>query len=146
MYLPYILGGDSVGGDNHKISREHLGDAYLTHLCDDQIDMINHVVHNQPCARDLDAALAGMQELLATVSDKSSVEDLLFLQGFDQENPDPIVSELVARINEHIDYGTLKVSSLEDYLATLERKLRERGILPTLPVLSGEMLEVEPGA
>lgn len=143
VYLPYILGGDSVDGDNHKISREHLGDAYLTHLCDDQIDMVNHVVHNQPCARDLDAALAGMQDLLATVADKSSVEDLLFLQGFDQENPDPVVTELVKRINERIDYGTLTISSLEDYLATLESKLRERGILPALPVLSGEMLEVE---
>ena len=143
VYLPYILGGDSVGGDNHKISREHLGDAYMTHLCDDQIDMINHVVHNQDCARDLDAALDGMKKLLATVSDKSSVEDLLFLQGFDQENPDPVISELVQRINEHINYGTLKVSSLEKYLGTLEAKLKERGILSTLPVLSGEMLDVE---
>lgn len=71
------------------------------------------------------------------------MEDLLFLQGFDQENPDPVVTELVKRINERIDYGTLTISSLEDYLATLESKLRERGILPALPVLSGEMLEVE---
>lgn len=143
VYLPYILGDDNAEKGDQKIARDNLGDAYLTHLCDDQIDVINHSLHNQTCARDLDGALKGMKELLATVTDKSSVEDLLFLQGFDQENPDPIVSELVARINENIDYGTVKVSSLEDYLETLETKLRERGIFPNLPVLSGEMLEVE---
>ncbi len=143
VYLPYILGGSSVGGDNHSISRQNLGDAYLTHLCDGQIDVVNHSVHGQPCARDLDAALEGMKKLLDTVKDKTTVEDLLFLQGFDQENPDPVVSELVARINESIDYGTVKVSSMETYLETLEAKLRDRGIYDTLPLLEGEMLEVE---
>ena len=143
VYLPYILGGDSVSGDNHRIGRSNLGDAYLTHVSDNNLDMVNHNVYNQQCARDLPAALHGMQQLIDTVKDKSSVEDLLFLQGFDQENPDPIVSELVRLINEKGDFGTLKVASLEDYIATVNEKLRDRGIMEKLPVLSGEMLEVE---
>lgn len=143
VYLPYILGGDSVGGDNHKIGRDNLGESYLAHLSDDEIDMINHNVYNQPCVRDIESARKGLDDLLNTVKDKSSVDDLLFLQGFDQENPDPVVTELVAELNKRIDFGKIQVSSMEDYIASVEEKLRKNGIWNTMPQLSGEMLEVE---
>lgn len=143
VYLPYILGGNSVSGDNHSIGRNNLGDAYLSHISDDHFDMVNHQVYNQFCARDLDAAEAGLYKLIDTVKDKSSLEDLLFLQGFDQENPDPIVTELVQRLNERIHCGHIQISSLEDYIATVKAKLAERNIDKTLPVLDGEMMEVE---
>ena len=42
VYLPYILGGNSVSGDNHSIGRNNLGDAYLSHISDDHFDMVNH--------------------------------------------------------------------------------------------------------
>lgn len=143
VYLPYILGGDSVGGDNHKISRSNLGDAHLVHVCDDELDMVNHTVYNQPCVRDIDAAMKGLYQLLDTVKDKSSVEDLLFLQGFDQENPDPVVTELLRELNRRIDFGSIHVSSMEEYVAAVERKLKENGVWDTMPTLEGEMLEVE---
>jgi len=143
VYLPYIFGVNSVSGDNHSIGRNNLGNAYLAHICDDNFDMVNHHVYNQSYARDLDAAEAGLYKLIDTVKDKSSVEDLLFLQGFDQENPDPIVTELVQRLNERINCGSIRVSNLEDYIATIKQKLVERGIDKKLPVFSGEMLEVE---
>lgn len=143
VYLPYILGGDSVSGENYKISRDNLGDAHLTHICDNSIEMVNHCVTGQNCAGDLDSALKGLEDLIATVKDKSSTDELLFLQGFDQENPDPIVSELVAKINEKTKYGKITVSSLETYIKNLRKKLNDSGIIDKLDVLNGEMLEVE---
>lgn len=41
VYLPYILGGDSVCGDKHKISRNNLGESFLTHVCDENLDTVN---------------------------------------------------------------------------------------------------------
>lgn len=143
VYLPYILGGDSVSGNNYKISRDNLGDAFLAHVCDSHIDMVNHQVLRQPCARDIEAALRGLRELIDTVREKSSVPDLLFLQGFDQENPDPIVGELVEELNKRIDFGRITVDSLESYIQTLKDGLEQRGLTEQLETLTGEMLEVE---
>ena len=143
VYLPYILGGNSVGGDSHQISRENLGQSYLTHVSDDELDMVDHTVHDQPCARDIAAAREGLDRLIDTVKEKSSTDELLFLQGFDQENPDPVVTELLDRLNGMIDFGQIHVASLEDFIATVERKLHENGVWDQLSTLSGEMLEVE---
>ncbi len=143
VYLPYILGGESVSGTNYKISRDNLKEAFLAHVCDPHIDMVNHQVLNQPCAKDVDAALKGLKELIDTVKDKSSVPDLLFLQGFDQENPDPVVTELLEELNRRNEFGQITVASLEDYIEILKNGLKDRGILEQLPTLSGEMLEVE---
>lgn len=143
VYLPYILGGDCVSGDHHGIGRNNLGDAYMAHLSDDAIDMVNHNVYSQQCVRDLPSAIKGLDELIDTVKEKSSVEDLLFLQGFDQENPDPVITELLQRLNDRPDAGKITVSNLEEYIATVKEKLETRHIMETLPVLTGEMLEVE---
>lgn len=143
VYLPYILGGDSVSGTNYKISRSNLREAFLAHVCDEHIDMVNHQVLHQSCARDIEGALQGLQQLIDTVKDKSSVPDLLFLQGFDQENPDPVVGELVEELNKRINFGKITVDSLEDYIRILKNGLEERDLLEQLPVLLGEMLEVE---
>ena len=136
VYLPYIMGKNGV-------SRDALQNGWMFNMTDGESADFNHQVINQPCARDFEAAIEGMKELIDTVAEKSSVEDLLFLQGFDQENPDPIVSELVEKINRDGRYGTLKVSSLPEYIKTISEKLKERGIYDTLEERTGEMLEVE---
>lgn len=138
VYLPYIL------GEKMEIGRSTLGkDGFLFNLCDSESGDINHQILNQPCVRDIHAALEGMDELLGTVAPKSSVEDLLFLQGFDQENPDPIVTDLIDEINEKIDYGHLQVGNLPDYMAQVKETLLRRNIMEKLPVREGEMLDVE---
>jgi len=144
VYLPYILGRQDVKDNGHCLGRDDLGsDGYLFNLCDAASEDINHWISNQPCARDLDAALEGMLELIDTVKDKSQVHDLLFLQGFDQENPDPIVTELIERINDKIDYGNVTVASLPEYFKKVRKGLTEKGLMENLPVREGEMLSVE---
>jgi len=143
VYLPYVLGGNSVEGENYKISRNNLKDSHLTHICDPHIEMVNHRVVGQGCAKDIEGALKGLEQLIDTVKDKSSTPDLLFLQGFDQENPDPVVTELISEINKRIDFGKITVNNLEDYVEILKKNLNENGIIDKLTVLDGEMLEVE---
>lgn len=143
VYLPYVLGGDSVEGENYKISRDNLKEAHLTHICDPNIDMVNHRVIGQGCAHDIEGALKGLEQLIDTVKDKSSTPDLLFLQGFDQENPDPVVTELVNELNKRIDSGKITVDSLENYIKILKDNLQKDGLINKLDVLEGEMLEVE---
>ena len=143
VYLPYILGGDSVEGENYKISRNNLKSAHMTHICDSASDMVNHRVLGQGCAKDINGAVKGLKELIDTVKDKSSTPDLLFLQGFDQENPDPIVTELVKELNEKTDYGKIEITDLESYVKTLKADLEKEGLKDKLDVLEGEMLEVE---
>jgi mannosylglycerate hydrolase len=144
VYMPYILGNQDTKVNGHCIGRNDLGDdGYLFNLCDSKSDDINHKVIDQPCSRNIEGALAGMEQLVKTVEAKSSVDDLLFLQGFDQENPDPIIIELVEKINENIDYGQLKVASLPEYIKTIKEKLIQKNILETLQIREGEMLEVE---
>lgn len=137
VYLPYIFGEKGI--DRHDFK----DGEFLFNLCDEHSGDINHSVINQHCERNIDLAMKGMQKLIDTVKDKSSTEDLLFLQGFDLENPDPIVTELVQKINERSDFGELKVANLIDYMQILESKLKERGIYDNLPVKEGEMLAVE---
>ena len=105
--------------------------------------MVNHKVVGQTFAKDIDAALKGLDQLIDTVKDKSSTPELLFLQGVDQENPDPVVTELVAELNKRNKYGKITVNNLEDYVALLKQRLNESGIINDLQVLEGEMMEVE---
>ena len=144
VYLPYIFGKQDKKDNGHCVGRDDLGtNGYLFNMCDENTNDLNHWVINQPCARDLDAALEGMQELIKTVKDKSSVDDLLFLQGFDQECPDPIITELLERLNENIDYGTIGVSSLPEYFKKVKETLEQQKAIKSLPVKEGEMLAIE---
>jgi len=144
VYLPYIQGERGVSGDNHSLSREDLGEkGFMFNLCDSFSNDLNHQVIDQPCAENLRAALKGMETLVKTVADKSSVNDLLFLQGFDQENPDPIISDLIDLLNENIDYGKIKVGNLPDYMNRVKSVLIQNGVMDRLPLRKGEMLDVE---
>ena len=141
VYLPYILGrGEAQGGT--PVGRDSLGESFLTHLCEDHMMDIDHWIHNQQPARDLEAAKAGLRELTETVIHKSSTDELLFLQGFDQENPDPIVTELTGLLNEELEDGEIRVASLEDYVRNVHEKISS-GLWEQLSVKCGEMLAVE---
>ena len=141
VYLPYILGNERTPAWN-PIGRDSLGDAFLTQLCGEELADINHWTGGQQPARDLEAAKEGLEELIKTVADKSSTDELLFLQGFDQENPDPIVPELVRRLNASLEDGQIRVASLEDYVKKVREKITPR-LEEELAVREGEMLSVE---
>jgi mannosylglycerate hydrolase len=137
VYLPYIKGPKSL-------SRMNLGkDGLLVNFGDGYSDDINHHLLNQPCNADMEMAMAGMKQLLATVVDKSSTSHLLFLQGFDQENPDPVVPYLIELINKRIDYGQITVSDLPSYITAVRHELKESGKEKELKTFKGEMLSVE---
>ena len=136
VYLPYILGREKT------VNRDDLGNAYLTHMCGESLFESNQWLNGQEPVRDLDAALDGLQTLIDTVIHKSSTDELLFLQGFDQENPDPIITELLEKLNAAIDDGVIKVACLEDYIAKVRSKISPE-LYNSLPELSGEMLSVE---
>lgn len=87
--------------------------------------------------------MAGMETLIDSVKDVSSTNNLLFLQGFDQENPDPIVPDLVDEINKRIDYGKIHISSLPEYVQKVRNELVETGKEKELVTMKGEMLSVE---
>lgn len=144
VYKPYILGGSRMIGDSLKLafSRDDLGNAYMTQMCGESLVENNHWLTNQEPVRDLEAAKAGLQTLIDTVIDKSSTDELLFFQGFDQENPDPIVTELLDRLNETIEDGKIEIASLEDYVKKVRSKISKE-MYDALPIRSGEMLEVE---
>ncbi len=141
VYKPYIFG--IRPGTNPEGFRRTGEDGTMTHLCDPYSDDINHHILNQPCHADLEAALEGMEELLNTLKDKSSTSQLLFLQGFDQEVPDPVVPDLVEEINENIDYGRIVISTLPGYVRAVKKELKEKGLYDHLQTLTGEMLSVE---
>lgn len=141
VYLPYILGRSEAQGGS-PVGRDSLGESFLSHLCGDDMMDIDHWIHNQQPARDLEAAKAGLKELIETVVHKSSTDELLFLQGFDQENPDPIVTELTGRLNEGLEDGEIRVASLEDYVRDVQAKISP-GLWEELAVKEGEMLAVE---
>lgn len=136
VYLPYILGREKT------VDRDALGNAYLTHMCGEGLFENNQWLNGQEPVRDLDAALDGLQTLIETVIHKSSTDELLFLQGFDQENPDPIVTELLEKLNAAITDGEIKVACLEDYIEKVRSKISPE-LYNALPELSGEMLSVE---
>lgn len=144
VYKPYILGGSKMLGDSLKnaFSREELGKAYLTQMCGESLTENNQWLNNQQFVNDLEGAWDGLQQLISTVKDKSSTDELLFFQGFDQENPDPVVPELVRKLGERLtDGSTLQIASLEDCIPRIREKLAPK--YGSLPVLSGEMLSVE---
>ncbi len=141
VYLPYILGTADTEGWK-PIGRDSLGEAYLTHTCAEALSEINHWVSNQGNARDFSAARAGLDQLIETIIHKSSTDELLFLQGFDQENPDPVVTELLDKLNAVLEDGKIEVASLEDYIRKIRAKLTP-DIMDSLPQLEGEMLAVE---
>ena len=141
VYKPYIFG--IKPGTNPKGFKRDGNEGIMTNICDAFSDDINHHILEQPNHEDIDAALEGMKDLMNTLVDKSSTSQLLFLQGFDQESPDPAVPDLVEKINEKIDYGKIEVSTLPDYITRLKDELDENGTTKDFSVLSSEMLSVE---
>lgn len=149
VYNPYIRGSksgslptgeydlESIRGKGGMIAR--LGDGY-------SVEDLNYHVMHQPIVKSMESAMDGMQALLDTVKDKASTRHLLFLQGFDQENPDPIVPDLIEEINKRIDFGKVKVSNLLDYISLLRKEMTEKGLERDLPEFQGEMLSVETNA
>jgi len=141
VYKPYIFG--IKPGTNPEGFKRTGAAGFLTHLCDPYSDDINHHVLKQPQRADIASALLGMQDLMATLTDKSSTRHLLFLQGFDQECPDPVVPDLVEQINQAIDYGKIVISTLPEYVKAVQEELTAQKIGAKLPVLRQEMLAVE---
>ncbi len=147
VYGPYIKGlpqegSPSSGSFSIGSLRENGG--VLVHMSDDASkDDINFHTINQPKFNSIDAAMQGMETLVNSVKDVSSTSNLLFLQGFDQENPDPIVPDLVDAINERIDYGKIHISSLPEYVQKVRDELVETGKDKDLVTMKGEMLSVE---
>lgn len=136
VYLPYIRGKEK------GMTRDGLGRSFLTDLCGTSMPEPNHWLTDQEIRRDFEAAREGLDELIETVRPKSATGELLFLQGFDQENPDPIVTELVEKLNETIQDGTIEITSLERYLAKVNQKLTPEK-RAALPERTGEMLDAE---
>jgi alpha-mannosidase len=139
VYKPYIHGKEAV--DDLVALRKNGGS--MARVSDSYSDDINFHVMHQPKLNDMEAALSGMQTLLDTVKDKSSTNRLLFLQGFDQENPDPVVPDLVEAINKRIDYGKLHISSLPEYVRLVRGDIKKLGLEAGLKNFHGEMLSVE---
>lgn len=135
VYLPYILGRSKT------MDRDALGNAYLTQMCGESLFESNQWLNGQEPVRDLEAAKEGLQTLIETVIHKSSTDELLFLQGFDQENPDPIVTELLEKLNADISDGKIRIACLEDYIKKVREKIQPK--YAALPERSGEMLSVE---
>ena len=136
VYRPYIMGKGN-GMDRAG------GRGYLTNLCDPDSSDINHWMFDQVKVNDDSMLASGFEQLVATIKDKSSTNQHLFLQGFDLENPDPLICDIVDKINEQNPYGKLAVSTLPDYVRKLRSELEESGQINQLQRLSGEMLEVE---
>ena len=147
VYNPYIRGSkgasslptgeydlESIQQNGGIIAR--LADAYST-------DDLNYHVLNQPIIKSTESALSGMEKLLDTVKEKASTSHLLFYQGFDQENPDPLIPDLVEEINKHIDYGKVTISSLPEVVQTIRSQMKASGADKDLPTFTGEMLSVE---
>jgi len=147
VYGPYIKGLTQEGSPSSgtfSIDRIREDGGSLVHMSDAYSrDDINFHTLKQPKAHDIDAAMQGMAQLLDTVKDVSSTRNLLFLQGFDQENPDPCVPDLIDAINERIDYGKIRISSLPEYVRQVRAELEETGLDRDLTTMKGEMLNVE---
>lgn len=137
VYRPY---NDQGGLNREKIVNNN---GFLFNLCDSYSSDFNHWVINQPQFKSFKDAKAGLDILLDTVKDKSSTENLLFLQGFDQENPDPAVPDLVEKLNRDIDFGKIEISDLGTYIKEVKRGLNDKGLYNKLDVFQGEMLNVE---
>lgn len=147
VYNPYIRGGgacSSLPTGEYDLEAIQQNGGMIAKLADEySTDDLNYHVLRQPIMKSMDAALAGMETLLDSVKEKSSTGHLLFYQGFDQENPDPLIPDLVEQINAEIDYGRMQISSLPECVKTIRGEMAENGLDRELPVLSGEMLNVE---
>ncbi|WP_168442107.1 alpha-mannosidase [Pontiella desulfatans] len=147
VYGPYIKGlaqEGSPSSGSFSIDSIRDGGGVLVHMGDEYSkDDINFHTINQPKSNSIDAAMAGMETLLDSVKEVSSTSNLLFLQGFDQENPDPCVPDLIDQINERIDYGKIHISSLPDYVQKVRDELVATGKDKDLVTMKGEMLSVE---
>ena len=141
VYKPYIFG--IRPGTNPEGFRRTGEDGMMTHLSDPYSDDINHHILDQPSHRNLRGALEGLEELLKSVTDKSSTRHLLFLQGFDQELPDPVVPDLVDELNRETGHGTIVIDTLPEYVNAVREELEEKKLMDKLPRLTGEMLSVE---
>jgi alpha-mannosidase len=147
VYNPYIRGtgaGSSLPTGEYNLDAIQQNGGMVAKLADTySTDDLNYHVLNQPIIKNMETAIAGMKTLRDSVKDKSSTRHLLFYQGFDQENPDPIVPDLVDAINQKIDYGTLHIDSLPDTVKKIRAEMAASGADKNLTVFKGEMLSVE---
>lgn len=137
VYRNYITGKNACGFDRTGEN------GFLVHMSDMYSNEMNQWVMNQEIGKNLDTALEGMKTLLGTLTEKSSTNHLLLLQGYDLENPDPVIPDLVDAINEKIDYGKIKISSIGEFLDCVKDSLEKEGKFKDLTVLKGEMLDTE---
>jgi mannosylglycerate hydrolase len=147
VYNPYIRGtgaGSSLPTGEYDLDAIQSNGGMVARLADTySTDDMNYHVLNQPIMKNMNSAMSGMKTLLDSVAEKSSTKHLLFYQGFDQENPDPIVPDLVDAINEKIDYGRVHIDSLPDTVKTIRSEMAASGADKNLITFRGEMLSVE---
>jgi alpha-mannosidase len=136
VYYPYVI-GDGLGYDR---SGEK---GYVYNLCDGVSTDNRHHLVNQHCHKDEANALRGMRGLLDSLKDKASTNELVAFQGFDHENPDVIVPDLVDFVNENFEDAEVVISTLPEYVDCLKAKLKKTGKMDALDVVKGEMLDVE---
>lgn len=139
VYLPYKFGRQGYQGFDRADGRR----GFLVHFCDAVHPELNAVVVNQGSADDRQAALDGLRALRETLTPISSTPHLAFFQGFDLENPDPSIPDLVEWLDGQIGDDSLHISTLPEYMEAVKRSLQEQGLLEQLPVLRREMLDVE---
>jgi len=147
VYNPYLKGIPSqgsipTGGYDLDRIREHGG--VMVRLADENSPGdINHHILRQPCMKNLELALEGMGVLRDSLTRGGSTSQLLCFQGFDQEKPDPDITNLVDALNERLTDGQIKISSLSEYLTAMRAELKANGTEDQLRTLQGEMLSVE---
>jgi mannosylglycerate hydrolase len=139
VYRPY----NDADGLKRKNIIENGG--FFFNLCDSSSSDFNynHFVVNQPQFQSFKHARNGLDTLISTVKDVSSTDSLLFLQGFDQENPDPTVPDLVDKLNEDIGFGKIEISTIGRYLDEVKEGLKKQKLMDGLKTFDGEMLSVE---
>ncbi len=137
VYKPYRRG-------DHKAMYDRSGQrGYLLHHSGCDTATVNHSVVDQGNAASLDRALEGLNELLAELKPKVSTSHLLLLQGFDLENPDPIIPDLVEALNEKLEDGQIRISTISEYVERVRDDLEAQDQLSALQSFKGEMLAVE---
>lgn len=147
VYNPYIRatgGASSLPTGDYDLESIQQNGGVIARLADTySTDDMNYHVLRQPIMKSMESALKGMETLRDTVKDKASTKHLLFYQGFDQENPDPHIPDLVEEINKRIDYGKITISSLPEVVQTIRKEMAESGADKNLLRFEGEMLSVE---
>jgi alpha-mannosidase len=147
VYNPYIRatgGASSLPTGDYDLESIQQNGGFIARLGDTySTDDLNYHVMRQPIMKSMESAMNGMRALLDTVKDKASTKHLLFYQGFDQENPDPHVPDLVEEINKRIDFGKITISSLPEVVRTIREEMAASGADKNLLRFEGEMLSVE---